>query len=513
MGKTKNEKKQRRERERPNRQERKDLAAAAAAAAGAADDPAAAEAQGDDDVAMGSASDRAGPGDDDVSMGASSSSWAGGAEPAESSGAAGNWWEQQGGAAGNWWEQQGRAAGNWWEQQGRAAGNWWEQQGDDGAAAGNWWEQQGDGGAAGNWWEPGDGGAAGNWDNWWEHRDDGGSTEQWQQAEQADADAGGSTDQQAEQADESAAAEGAATEGAADRSDDSEESWGDWRAASPAAAEGAATEGAADRSDDSEESWGDWRAASPAAGAESEQAEREMLVPRFCPDCNGCARDWNRMATTVVSKRTRKGLAGGGPEWPLLGQPALRAGEVDLWLKKFLSSRPGPSGESLAGRLGCATAQPGGWWRVPWVLEQESPPFFAAGADIRKGWHGCKMEALYSIIYHGRIFESADEAQGHRYFADRPGVYLHADSRAQKAENYINFVGMSGDGIFWAAKWEVLYDVSGSVKGRKATDQLIYAGGAVRLSALFLATHTRESLPTSCHVTEWQPLMESNPTA
>ena len=48
------------------------------------------------------------------------------------------------------------------------------------------------------------------------------ATEQWQQAEQADADAGGSTDQQAEQADESAAAEGAATEGAADRSDDSE---------------------------------------------------------------------------------------------------------------------------------------------------------------------------------------------------------------------------------------------------------------------------------------------------
>ena len=462
MGKTKNEKKQRREKDRPNRQERKDLREAAAAAG----------AQGDDDVAMGSA---AGPGDDgDVSMGASSG---GAAEPAESSGAAGNWWEQQGrdsAAAGNWWEQQGDAGagGNWWEQQGDdsgAAGNWWEQQGDDSAAAGNWWEQQGDDSGAGNWWEQQGDDSAGNW---WE-----------QQGEQADeCDAGGSTDQQAEKADE----------GVADRS-------------------AAAGEGAADCSDDSEDSWGDWRAA-PAAPAAGE-AEREMLVPEFNPDCNGCAGDWNRMATLVVSKRTRKGLSGGGPEWPLLGQPALRAGEVDLWLKKFLSSRPGPSNESLARRLGCATAQPGGWWRVPWVLEQESPPFFAAGADIRKGWHGCKMEALYSIIYHGRIFESADEAQGHRYFTDRPGVYLHADSRGHKAENYINFVGMSGDGIFWAAKWEVLYDVSGSVKGRKATDQLIYAGEAVRLSALFLATHTRESLPTGCHVSEWQPLLESNPTA
>ena len=454
MGKTKNEKKQRRERERPNRQERKDLAAAAAAAAGAA--PAAAEAQGDDDVAMGSASDRAGPGDDDVSMGASSSSWAGGAAAAQSG--HWSWWEQQQGddndgaaqSSGHW---------SWWEQQ--------QQQGhdNDGAAQSghwSWWEQQQQGD------DDNDGAAeSGNW-SWWE----------WWEPEVPEA--------AAEVPGEAAAEVPGAGEAAAEVPDEAaDEAWGTWQPAAVPSGE--------------------------AASGEAASSLRSAAPPTFDPNCRGTARDWNLATTVIVSKRTRSGLPGGA-EWPLLGQP-LRAGEVDLWLKKFLSSRPGPSGESLAGRLGCATAQPGGWWRVPWVLEQESPPFFAAGADIRKGWHGCKMEALYSIIYHGRIFESADEAQGHRYFADRPGVYLHADSRAQKAENYINYVGMSGDGIFWAAKWEVLYDVSGSVKGKKATDQLIYAGGAVRLSALFLATHTRESLPTSCHVTEWQPLLESNPTA
>ena len=51
-----------------------------------------------------------------------------------------------------------------------------------------------------------------------------------------------------------------------------------------------------------------------------------------------------------------------------------------------------------------------------------------------RAWHGCKLEALYSILYHGGFVESRDRGQGERLLHRAPGVYVHNDVTAQTAE-------------------------------------------------------------------------------
>ncbi len=85
-------------------------------------------------------------------------------------------------------------------------------------------------------------------------------------------------------------------------------------------------------------------------------------------------------------------------------------------------------------------------------------------------WHGCKLEALYSIIFDGHLRPSdVDAGRGERSFRGVPGVYCHKEATSHKAEGYCNFVPLCvdrdgfWDGIFWAANLELLVDRGQSV--------------------------------------------------
>ena len=119
----------------------------------------------------------------------------------------------------------------------------------------------------------------------------------------------------------------------------------------------------------------------------------------------------------------------------------------------FLDKRNGPDQLPVSSRI--QWPQPNvvsthGWFRCPYIdFREENLP-----SGSLRAWHGCKFEALYSILYHGELFASYDERRGHRYFPKPPGIYMHKDATARKAENYIRFIPLCGDGVLWAAKWE-----------------------------------------------------------
>ena len=51
----------------------------------------------------------------------------------------------------------------------------------------------------------------------------------------------------------------------------------------------------------------------------------------------------------------------------------------------------------------------------------------AGKAQWETAWHGCKIEALFSIMYNGFLAPSCDPGQGHRCLTDAPGIYVHQD--------------------------------------------------------------------------------------
>merc|ERR1719265_1578289 len=128
-----------------------------------------------------------------------------------------------------------------------------------------------------------------------------------------------------------------------------------------------------------------------------------------------------------------------------------------------------------------------------------------------RAWHGCKVEALYSILHHGRLFESRGEAAGERILQDAAGVYVHKDGTSLKAENYCRFVSLCNDGVFWAAKWEVRVAREQRVKiGHK--DQWCQREAGVQLAALWVCGRTAGEMEDGVTVSlSWSPELEANP--
>merc|ERR1712151_194546 len=160
----------------------------------------------------------------------------------------------------------------------------------------------------------------------------------------------------------------------------------------------------------------------------------------------------------------------------------------------------------------------GGWYCCPWAAfdEESLPKTSAAGgpSDWQRAWHGCKFEALYSIMYHGRLLESCDVERGDRFFAGKPGVYVHKDRTCEKTANYMRLVPLCRDGIFWGALWEVRVDRTDRIPVSN-TDQWVQPERSVRLVNLWLAGCTYDSSALNQHSWEvsdvWDPILEANP--
>ncbi|CAE7398620.1 unnamed protein product [Symbiodinium natans] len=237
-----------------------------------------------------------------------------------------------------------------------------------------------------------------------------------------------------------------------------------------------------------------------------------LPVPPFDDAACGGPSEWN-LADTASAASPERVLTWGAAARHQLSQPhcpAASISDVDGFLNSFFETRPGPYGRSLRDLLGEPEQKANGWYKVPWKPFEK---FQLREGDWQRGWHGCKLEALYSIVYHGELFPSKDESKGDRILAGCPGVYLHRDSLQHKVENYMRWIPMCGDGLFWAAKWEVFYDSWGSVKRGKRTDQIIQSADSVELKALWLSVQCAATMAEGTPIQAlWRPRREANPT-
>ena len=159
----------------------------------------------------------------------------------------------------------------------------------------------------------------------------------------------------------------------------------------------------------------------------------------------------------------------------------------------------------------------GMWFRFPWkafpgvdMLPTKSTSG-AGDADWQRAWHGSKLEALYSIMYHGMLAASCSTANGHVFFKDAPGVYAHKDKTAHKASDYVRYVPLCQDGQFYATVWELYVDRSDCVR-KKKTDQWVQKERSVKLAALWVVSLPQNEVPLGYEVTYyWNPLHEANP--
>ena len=177
----------------------------------------------------------------------------------------------------------------------------------------------------------------------------------------------------------------------------------------------------------------------------------------------------------------------------------------------------GRDGRPIRNMIDPPQPQENGWYRCPWRpfhfehLPRKSIGPHSKYAEWRLAWHGCKLEGLYSIMYHGKLFASEDGTQGHRFFPDVPGVYVHKDKTGHKACNYIRFVPLCGDGVFWAAMWELYVDRSDRVPVSHP-DQWVQEARSVRLAALWLCGRRAADMEQGSEVsTRWEPSWEANP--
>ena len=179
----------------------------------------------------------------------------------------------------------------------------------------------------------------------------------------------------------------------------------------------------------------------------------------------------------------------------------------------FLRCRLGCDGAPVLEDLARPEYQGEGWWRCRWLPLTEQELHTLVSKGWCRAWHGTKIEAMYSILYHGRVFESRDwDSRGERTLTGAPGVYIHPDETAKKTETYMRWVPLCDDSIFRAVKFELRTDPNHRVKTLRPTDQEVYRAPGVRIVALWLGGRTRRQMVHNDHfVSSWDPELEANP--
>jgi hypothetical protein len=100
--------------------------------------------------------------------------------------------------------------------------------------------------------------------------------------------------------------------------------------------------------------------------------------------------------------------------------------------------------------MGLPIQRANGWWEFP--HRRELPPL-PPGQTAKLGYHGTKMQALYSILYHGRLAAStsgeAGQAEGCGVIGKNEGVYFMSEEKKDKALHYSPWVEIFYDGVAW----------------------------------------------------------------
>ena len=115
---------------------------------------------------------------------------------------------------------------------------------------------------------------------------------------------------------------------------------------------------------------------------------------------------------------------------------------------------------------------------------------------------------LHAIISTGRLLPSDPGIPGTRAFTDRNGVYLHKPINRHLAENYGSLTRYGARHIFVKSCVEVVYDIRGSLKAGKQTNQVIQDFDSVQIVAIHLRIVTQQSLQPSEYLMEWSGSLE-----
>ena len=279
-----------------------------------------------------------------------------------------------------------------------------------------------------------------------------------------------------------------------------------WREAAAASSSSGAAAAAADEAH--EDDWGaSWRA--PSASIRPTSLAFDPAVASRHPAVANCTNTytWNKWTKKKYLKPEEGSAA------PLV--------EIRGFLCFLDNKRPGPDGLPISSKLGQPEPQANGWWRLPWISFDEAalPPEplgdWETKAIWTRAWHGTKLRALYSTMYHGKLAASHDAELGHRFLEGKPGLYVFKDDLRAKAENYMQFVPLFQDGVFWSAVWEVFVDRSARVSlSKRHTDQWAQEERSARLAALWVCGRTPDSMEAGVRFEKrWHPEHEVNPLA
>jgi hypothetical protein len=98
------------------------------------------------------------------------------------------------------------------------------------------------------------------------------------------------------------------------------------------------------------------------------------------------------------------------------------------------------------------------------------------------------VEAIYSILYHGRLYESSDAVAGDRLLQGTAGVYVHNDTNRRKAQNYARLVPLYGDSSEWTSVVVELWVDRTDRHDRSThrTDQWIQPTRSTRISPIWV---------------------------
>ena len=203
--------------------------------------------------------------------------------------------------------------------------------------------------------------------------------------------------------------------------------------------------------------------------------------PDYVPSCGGTIADINSGRLTVAA--TKKLIEGLSP----CQEPD--ADIANALMASFLRTRKGLAGEDLSPKLGSAVAFPGNWFKFAFT----APNRLDAAEDQQyTGYHGTHLECLHAILSTGRLLPSDPGLPGTRAFTDRGGVYLHRPINRHLAENYSSLTRYGTKHIFVKPCVEVLYDIRGSMKAGKQTNQVIQAFESVQIAARHLRIATQQ---------------------
>ena len=239
----------------------------------------------------------------------------------------------------------------------------------------------------------------------------------------------------------------------------------------------------------------------PADGLDKGQ-HRQQTAPRFADGAKGLPSDWNAEAALTWCDRVSRKFR---------THSATNEVQIDEILS-FLEQRLDAVGQPVVRKLGHPEAQSDGWIRFELLDLGREELASLENAGWVRAWHGCRLEALYCILYQGRLAESSDRSRGERHLDGAPGVYLHQDKTRGKAEGYSPKVDLCGSGVFWSAMFETRVNREDKVRVPRRTDQWVQRARSVKLVALWVFGSRVEDLRAGDSVQEsWVPDMEANP--